>query len=162
MSYKSIHTGQQIDTGVSAALNPDTIPTAGSDALMTSGGTKSAIDNAKSQLIVSGNTTVNPDGAAYTYFDIPDLILSDLSPYRFAVFSVLDEAGNHVYYGGAYIVEVSQLNLTSNSYRFYHMGGKFLRYIAIERYGNNIRVTLENNSAVSGTVNVTYSVVGIF
>lgn len=44
MSYKSTHTGQQIDAGVAAALNPDTTPTSGSNALMTSGGTKSALD----------------------------------------------------------------------------------------------------------------------
>lgn len=44
MSYKSTHTGQQIDAGVDAALNPDTTPTEGSNALMTSGGTKSALD----------------------------------------------------------------------------------------------------------------------
>lgn len=43
MSYKSTHTGQQIDAGVSAALNPNTTPTAGSSALMTSGGVKSAL-----------------------------------------------------------------------------------------------------------------------
>lgn len=44
MSYKSIHTGQQIDAGVDAALNPDTTPTEGSNALITSGGVKSALD----------------------------------------------------------------------------------------------------------------------
>lgn len=60
MSYKSIHTGQQIDTGVSAALNPDTIPTAGSDALMTSGGTKSAISDVTpiSEALGSGHTLI--------------------------------------------------------------------------------------------------------
>lgn len=42
--YKSQHTGPQIDAGVDAALNPDTTPTAGSDALITSGGVKSALD----------------------------------------------------------------------------------------------------------------------
>lgn len=34
--YKSSHTGPQIDAGINAALNPDLVPTTGSDALITS------------------------------------------------------------------------------------------------------------------------------
>ena len=52
MSYKSIHTGQQIDAGVSAALNPDTTPTEGSDALMISGGVKSALENGPTPVVM--------------------------------------------------------------------------------------------------------------
>lgn len=43
--YSSIYSGQQIDTAVGKALNPDTTPTASSSALITSGAVKSAIDN---------------------------------------------------------------------------------------------------------------------
>lgn len=43
MSYKSTHTGEQIDTGVSAALNPDTTVTPSSTALVTSGAVDTAI-----------------------------------------------------------------------------------------------------------------------
>ena len=35
--YRSTHTGQEIDTGVSKALAPDTVPSANSSALITSG-----------------------------------------------------------------------------------------------------------------------------
>ena len=34
--YRSTHTGQEIDTGVTAALNPDSVPSVGSSALITS------------------------------------------------------------------------------------------------------------------------------
>lgn len=43
--YSSIYSGQQIDTAVGKALNPDTTPTASSSALITSSAVKSAIDN---------------------------------------------------------------------------------------------------------------------
>jgi len=43
--YDGAYTGQQIDAAVGAALNPDTTPTAASDALITSGGVKSAISD---------------------------------------------------------------------------------------------------------------------
>lgn len=43
--YSSIYSGQQIDTAVGKALNPDTTPTASSSALITSGGVKSALDS---------------------------------------------------------------------------------------------------------------------
>lgn len=69
MSYKSTHTGQQIDAGVSAALNPDTTPTAGSSALMTSGGVKSAITHDLANIVATGTT--NTTGAIIssgTYF----------------------------------------------------------------------------------------------
>lgn len=36
MAYKSTHTGPQIDAAADLALNPDTVPTSGSDALVTS------------------------------------------------------------------------------------------------------------------------------
>lgn len=72
MSYKSIHTGQQIDAGVSAALNPDTVPTAGSDALITSGGTKSALTQVETDIAsIHATGTTNTTGAlikAGTYF----------------------------------------------------------------------------------------------
>lgn len=41
-NYNSSHTGQEIDAAVDAALNPDTTPTNGSGALMTSGGVYAA------------------------------------------------------------------------------------------------------------------------
>lgn len=74
MSYKSIHTGQQIDAGVSAALNPDTVPTAGSDALITSGGTKSALNTVDESIAirVSGNKTTYASGAAIGQYVIVD------------------------------------------------------------------------------------------
>lgn len=50
MDYKSTHTGQQIDAGVTAALNPDTTPTTDSDALITSGGAKAALDGKQNML----------------------------------------------------------------------------------------------------------------
>ena len=43
--YSSIYSGQQIDTAIGKALNPDTTPTASSSALITSSAVKSAIDN---------------------------------------------------------------------------------------------------------------------
>lgn len=62
MSYKSIHTGQQIDAGVSAALNPDTTPTVGSTALITSGGVKSAINNTTNKILPVIVGTTNNSG----------------------------------------------------------------------------------------------------
>ena len=41
--YSSIYSGQQIDTAIGKALNPDTTPTASSSALITSGAVKSAL-----------------------------------------------------------------------------------------------------------------------
>lgn len=41
--YSSIYSGQQIDTAIGKALNPDTTPTANSTAIITSGGVKSAL-----------------------------------------------------------------------------------------------------------------------
>ncbi len=46
MSYKSSHTGAQIDEGVSKALNPDTTVTPSSTNLVTSGAVDEAIENA--------------------------------------------------------------------------------------------------------------------
>ena len=82
MSYKSIHTGQQIDAGVSAALNPDTTPTAGSDALITSGGTKAALDGKQNTLTFDSTPTagssnpVTSDGikSALSTFVRPNLL----------------------------------------------------------------------------------------
>lgn len=42
--YNSIYSGQEIDEAVGKALNPDSAPTAGSQALVTSGGVKSALN----------------------------------------------------------------------------------------------------------------------
>lgn len=67
--YKSIHTGPQIDSGVSRALNPDTVPTAGSSNLMTSGGTKSAITHDIANIVATGTTnTTGATIASGTYF----------------------------------------------------------------------------------------------
>lgn len=74
MSYKSTHTGQQIDAGVSAALNPDTTPTVGSDALITSGGTKSALNSVENDIAIRvvGNKTTYASGAAIGQYVIVD------------------------------------------------------------------------------------------
>lgn len=67
--YSSIYSGQQIDTAVGKALNPDTTPTANSSALVTSGGVKSAIinqnllDNPGFSINQRGVTTGIPSGA---------------------------------------------------------------------------------------------------
>ena len=53
--YKSTHTGQEIDNGVSKALNPDATPTSGSDNLVKSGGVYDAIPSPSS-------ATPNMDG----------------------------------------------------------------------------------------------------
>ena len=37
MAYMSQHTGQQVENAITAALNPDTVATSGSAALITSG-----------------------------------------------------------------------------------------------------------------------------
>ena len=70
--YKSIHTGPQIDSGVSRALNPDTVPTAGSSNLITSGGTKSALTKVETDLAsIHATGSTNTTGATIasgTYF----------------------------------------------------------------------------------------------
>lgn len=71
--YKSIHTGPQIDSGVSRALNPDTTPAAGSSNLITSGGVKSALDDKADQTdLASIHATGTTNTVAYigpgTYF----------------------------------------------------------------------------------------------
>lgn len=55
-NYSSIHTGQQIDSAVDAALNPESTPTANSGALVTSGGVAAAI-SAEAAERVSGLAT---------------------------------------------------------------------------------------------------------
>ena len=57
MSYKSTHTGAQIDAGVSASLNPDATPTLSSTNLVTSGGVKTYVDTGlNGKLSLAGGT----------------------------------------------------------------------------------------------------------
>lgn len=51
MSYKSTHTGAQIDAGVSAALNPDATPTLSSTKLVTSGGVAAKLSEKQDTLV---------------------------------------------------------------------------------------------------------------
>lgn len=59
MSYKSTHTGPQIDAGINAALNPDLAPTTDSDALITSGGVAEALANIDTEITPDTDTTIN-------------------------------------------------------------------------------------------------------
>jgi len=77
--YNSSYTGAQIDTAVGKALNPDTTPTAGSSALMTSGGTKSALTSLESDLAsIHATGTTNATGATIsirTYFYLNETLV---------------------------------------------------------------------------------------
>lgn len=59
MAYKSIHSGQQIDAGVSAALNPDVTVTPDSGALVTSGAVADALENIDQTITGNTDTTLN-------------------------------------------------------------------------------------------------------
>lgn len=71
MSYKSTHTGAQIDAGVSAALNPDATPTLNSTNLVTSGGVAAKLSEKQDTLVFDNaptNGSNNPvkSGGIYT------------------------------------------------------------------------------------------------
>lgn len=57
MSYKSTHTGAQIDAGVSAALNPDATPTLSSTNLVTSGGVAAKLSEKQDTLVFDNAPT---------------------------------------------------------------------------------------------------------
>ncbi len=71
MSYKSSHTGAQIDAGVSAALNPDATPTLNSTNLVTSGGVEAKLSEKQDTLVfdnapTSGSNNPVKSGGIYT------------------------------------------------------------------------------------------------
>lgn len=79
MSYKSTHTGAQIDAGVSAALNPDTTVTPSSTNLVTSGAADTAIESA----IAAIGANLAPAFDSTATYAVGDLVLYDGAVYRF-------------------------------------------------------------------------------
>lgn len=71
--YKSIWTGPQIDEGVGAARNPDTVPTSGSDALITS----DAVEK-----VQQGFAPIESDATASQAYAIGDLLVWGGSLYK--------------------------------------------------------------------------------
>ena len=79
MSYKSTHTGAQIDAGVSAALNPDTTVTPSGTNLVTSGAVDTAIESA----IAAIDANLAPAFDSTATYAVGDLVLYDGAVYRF-------------------------------------------------------------------------------
>lgn len=52
--YDGAYAGAQIDSAVAKALAPDTVPTAGSDALITSGGVSTAMAVKENEYVING------------------------------------------------------------------------------------------------------------
>ena len=74
--YSSIYSGQQIDTAIGKALNPDTTPTASSSALITSGAVKSALGSGGYSTVTRQDWTILPSGMQIvcgSYADTDDL-----------------------------------------------------------------------------------------
>ena len=69
--WNSSYSGTQIDNAVGKALNPDTTPTASSQNLITSGGVKSALNNAKGlsfTVTLSSSWSNNAQTVSNAYF----------------------------------------------------------------------------------------------
>ena len=77
MSYKSTHTGAQIDAGVSAALNPDAAVTPSSTNLVTSGAVYDAL------ALKANAASIAPAFDSTATYAVGDLVLYDGKVYRF-------------------------------------------------------------------------------